>query len=209
MKVESCITLVLALLCTLVATAQTTPDNDFGVWTSVDVSKRLTDRWSVGMRGEYRTRDLSRTTNLWFVRPSVGYKPLPWLALALSYDYFWRPAVAQHRALFDISETYSTGGLTVSLRERFIAAYAPKGRQWSWLFRPRLTVKYRIGETRCSPYIAFELYANRHWTMMHNFAGLQVALGHGSSLDLFYLFGLNNRTARQDHIVGVGYGLKL
>ena len=220
MKTKGIIFLLTILLPT-VALAQQERDNDFGIWGSVDVSytfkqraadtaaKRQPSRWSIGLRAEYRSRDLSRQTNLWFVRPSVGFRATKWLRLALSYDYFKKPTVYQHRLLFDATESLSRNGLTVSLRERFIVAYAPESDKWSWLLRPKLTVKYHIGESRFSPYIACELYVNKHWSMMHNFVGTSVNLGKGSSLDLFYMFGLNNGTNRQDHILGVGYGLKL
>lgn len=215
----------------MLVSAQQERDNDFGIWGSVDVSytfkkKAEADtlahsdnpavkqsskpsRWSIGTRIEYRSRDLSRQTNLWFVRPYVGFKATSWLKLNLCYDYFKKPTVYQHRILFDATVSLSKGGLTVSLRERFIVAYAPASDKWSWLLRPKLTAKYHIGDTRFSPYVACELYVNRHWTMMHNFAGVNINLGKGSSLDLFYMFGLNNGTNRQDHILGVGYGLKL
>ena len=201
--------------------AQEERENDFGIWTSADFSynfkRRSSDsascaepsRWSAGLRVEYRSRDLSKQTNLWFVRPSVGFRATKWLRLALSYDYFWKPTVYQHRLLFDATESLSRNGLTISLRERFIVAYAPESHNWSWLLRPKLTVKYHIGDTRISPYLACELYVNKHWSMMHNFVGTSVNLGKGSSLDLFYMFGLNNGTNRQDHILGVGYALKL
>lgn len=225
--------LLLVGLLPLAGSAQETPDNDFGIWGSVDMSytfkkKAAVDthtqsdnqaikqstkpsRWSIGTRFEYRSRDLSRQTNLWFVRPYVGFKATNWLKLNLYYDYFKNhyKGYYQHRILFDATESLSKNGLTVSLRERFIVAYAPESDKWSWLLRPKLTAKYHIANTRFSPYVACELYTNKHWTMMHNFAGLNVNLGKGSSLDLFYMFGLNNGTNRQDHILGVGYGLKL
>ena len=207
----------------MAGSAQEQPDNDFGIWGSVDVSytfkkkaeadstKKIPSRWSIGTRFEYRSRDLSRQTNLWFVRPYVGFKATNWLKLNLYYDYFNNhyKGYYQHRILFDATESLSKNGLTVSLRERFIVAYAPGSDKWSWLLRPKLTAKYHIANTRFSPYLACELYTNKHWTMMHNFAGVNINLGKGSSLDLFYMFGLNNGTNRQDHILGVGYGLKL
>lgn len=215
--------LLLVGLLPLAGSAQEQPDNDFGIWGSVDVSytfkkkaeadstKKIPSRWSIGTRFEYRSRDLSRQTNLWFVRPYVGFKATNWLKLNLYYDYFNNhyKGYYQHRILFDATESLSKNGLTVSLRERFIVAYAPGSDKWSWLLRPKLTAKYHIANTRFSPYLACELYTNKHWTMMHNFAGVNINLGKGSSLDLFYMFGLNNGTNRQDHILGVGYGLKL
>jgi len=233
--------LLLVGLLPLAGSAQEQPDNDFGIWGSVDMSytfkkKAAADtltqsgnqtikqstkpsKWSIGTRFEYRSCDLSRQTDLWFVRPYVGYKATNWLKLNLYYDYFKKypnfenkyEGSYQHRILFDATESLSKNGLTVSLRERFIVAYAPesKSNKWSWLLRPKLTAKYHIANTRFSPYVACELYTNKHWKMMHNFAGLNVNLGKGSSLDLFYMFGLNNGTNRQDHILGVGYGLKL
>ncbi|MBO4587984.1 MAG: DUF2490 domain-containing protein [Bacteroidales bacterium] len=213
--------LVAALLCPLVSIAQEERENDFGIWGSVDMSytfkQRVNDssdqkqasRWSAGVRFEYRSKELSHQTNLWFVRPYVGFRATKWLRFALYYDYFKKPTIYQHRILFDATESLSRSGLTVSLRERFIVAYAPETDKWSWVLRPKLTAKYHIGDTRFSPYMAFELYTNHHWTMMHNFVGTNINLGKGSSLDLFYMFGLNNGTNRQDHILGVGYGLKL
>ncbi len=222
MKKLSAFFLILILPC-LAFSQESSPDNDFGIWGSTDMSytfkqrpsdsaaERQPTRWSIGTRFEYRSRDLSRQTNLWFVRPYIGYKATSWMKLNLYYDYFKNQykGYYQHRILFDATESLSRNGLTVSLRERFIVAYAPLSGKWSWLLRPKLTAKYKIPDTPLSPYLAFELYTNSHWTMMHNFAGLGINLGKGSSLDLFYMFGLNNGTNRQDHIAGIGYALKL
>ena len=134
------IIIILLLATAWCINAQEQPDNDFGIWGAVDASytfkkktgldsiQKVPSRWSMGIRFEYRSRDLSRQTNLWFVRPYIGFKATNWLKLNLYYDCFNNhyKGYYQHRILLDATESLSKNGLTVSLRERFVVAYAPK-----------------------------------------------------------------------------------
>lgn len=205
---KRCLIYAVLLLLPVVLAAQDEPD-DFGIWSSVDVTKSLGDKWSVGLRGEYRSCEMSRTTNLWFVRATAGYKPLNWLKLNLWYDFFWKPAGYQHRAIFDVTGTLKRENFTCSLRERFIGSYAPETDAWGWLWRTKLTAKYRIGETPFAPYLAYELYVNKGgWQQSHHFVGCNFIFDSHSTVDLFYAYNASVSKNHQDHILGVGYFLK-
>lgn len=197
------------VICCHSAHSQQERMNDFGLWTAADFDKKIGERWDASLRLEHRTNEMSQKSSLWFVRPGVGYRATEWLKVALSYDFFHKTSDYQHRILLDVIPTIKSGGLTCSLRERFIVGYSPRHTAWSWLIRSRLTSKYSIKNSPLAVYLAFELYANRQWTMMHNFAGIVIKVDESSSFDIFYMFGLNHAIARQDHVAGVTYQLRL
>jgi len=190
------------------AMAQEAKDNDLGTWTSLQYTQSFGGKWYAYFRGEYRTCDNVTSTQTWFVRPGVGYKPLNWLNVALSYDYTWKPAATQHRLLMDVTGTLRQGNLGCSLRERFIPYYTMQTGTWDWLLRSKLTAKYRIGESAFTPYLAYEIYSAQRWKKSHHFVGVDIALSQHSSLDCFYLFEISASNKTHLHVLGIGYGLK-
>ena len=81
------IILTLLMLClSMVFYAQ---DNDFGLWYSVGVEKKIDKRWSVDVEGEFRTRNHARTADRWSVGGSADYKIKKRLKGSAGYDFLW------------------------------------------------------------------------------------------------------------------------
>ncbi len=120
--------------------------DDFGVWMAVGLQKQLPRNLTVGVDGEWRTRDNSKKVDRLSIGFNVNYKVNKYLRLGVAYSFldsfkdggvkvkyrdeeglvinnikythdYWRP---QHRVYVDISPTIKVlGMLRLTLRERY------------------------------------------------------------------------------------------
>ena len=77
--------------------------DDFGIWTSLDASKKLTDKLKFGMEGEFRTTDGVKEIDRRSVGVSLSYKAATWLKADIGYIYMnaYEPAETKTEA-FDV-----------------------------------------------------------------------------------------------------------
>ena len=61
--------------------------DDFGVWTSIDASKKLSDKVKLGLEGEFRTTDGLSIVDRRSLGVSLSYKPYKWLKADAGYIY--------------------------------------------------------------------------------------------------------------------------
>lgn len=142
--------LSLALL-PMVSMAQT----DAGLWTSIGVDKKINKKFSVGLEGEFRSRNDFKTADRWSVGLDATYKINKWLKASAGYsllnsnyrekiEYYntydnagtvkyqkvhWRPSYwgQKHRIYASFTSTYKFSfGLKLSLRERWQYTYRPE-----------------------------------------------------------------------------------
>ena len=211
------------LLCFKAVVAQ---QNDRGVWTTVDIEKKLNKRWDAAAGFEYRTKDGTSLTDQ--IRGSLGvdYKPYKFLKFAAAYtliadkkqkrDIF----VNRHRFTFNATATYKFDRFTASWRPRLQATFYDKSEMdadeldnYRWVMRNRFGLKYNIKKTPLKPYVQYELfnrifseispsyYKNRFST------GVEISIGKRHELDLGYKRNSelkNNKKYRFD-AVAVGY----
>ena len=118
--------------------------DDFGLWSEVNVEKKLNKKWSLDAGLEYRNRDNMKTADRWSFGANVNYKLTDWLKLSAGYslldDHYYKlndsgKKYADYWGLrhrFNVSATASKafGNLTLSLRER-----------WQYTYRPETTVQ--------------------------------------------------------------------
>lgn len=140
---------LLALL--MLPLASAAQSDDFGVWTSVGVEKKISKKVSVGLEAELRTRDDVSELDRWSVGLDGQYKITKWLKVSAGYSLLndnnrkityketnGRPnKLAEYwgvRHRFNVSLTGSRkfGNLQVSLRER-----------WQYTYRPSKTIDQR------------------------------------------------------------------
>lgn len=129
---------VILSCCSLGAKAQS---DDFGIWTEVNVEKKISKNLSVDAGIELRTRDDGfGEIDRWSVGVGATYKLLPWLKVALGYSFlddnnhklnnkqtkyadYWGQ---RHRLNLSLTASYEFGDLTASLRERWQYTYRPE-----------------------------------------------------------------------------------
>jgi hypothetical protein len=121
--------------------------DDFGVYTSIDIVKTVSNRLCIGAGAEYRSHDNAKTTDRYSFGISADYKLSPWLSVGAGYDLlkdniekysysetlipqkyvkYWRP---RHRFHVDFTGKLSYKNIRMSLRER-----------WQYTYRPQKTV---------------------------------------------------------------------
>lgn len=77
---------------TLIATAQS---DDFGVWTSIELQKKINKKWSVGFESEFRLQDNAKELERWTVGLNGVYKPTKWLKLEAGYKFIRHYSLAE------------------------------------------------------------------------------------------------------------------
>ncbi len=121
------------LLCFIALTAQAQSD-DFGLWTSLEIKKKIFKGFDISAEGDYRLRNDMKDTERWSAGVSASYRFLPFLKAAVGYTYlnvkcpeeyttkgnripeFWSP---RHRFTASLTGSVQAGRLDFSLRERY------------------------------------------------------------------------------------------
>ena len=131
----------------LVAQPAKSQSDDFGMWYELGVEKKLSKKWSLGLEGELRTRNNSKTTDRWAAGLSAEYKIVKGLKASVSYVFLnnnneekltfksdgytpkkWTPGYWGTRHRFNVSLTGSADWkrFSFSLRERWQYTYRPE-----------------------------------------------------------------------------------
>ncbi|GAE83605.1 DUF2490 domain-containing protein [Bacteroides reticulotermitis] len=115
-------------------------EDDFGVWTSAEVKKKIFPGLDASLEGEFRTRDGLKTVERWSGSAGLSYKMLRWLKASADYSYiryyqpmevtgkgnyipeYWQP---KHRLSISLTGKTDWRRFTFSLRERWQYTYRP------------------------------------------------------------------------------------
>lgn len=139
---------LICVLCTMFGTMLTAgaQGDDFGMWYEIGAEKKLNKKWSVGLEGELRTRNNTRTMDRWGAGVSAEYKIIKGLKASAGYTFLydnnkeeltmksdgfrpnkWMPSYwgARHRLNVSLTGNVDWGRLNVSLRERWQYTYRP------------------------------------------------------------------------------------
>jgi len=125
--------------------------DDFGMWYELGAEKKLSQKWSLGLEGEFRTRNNSRTADRWSAGISGEYKIVKGLKASAGYTLLydnnqeetdlksdglrpnkWTPSYwgTRHRLNVSLAGNIDWGRLNIALRER-----------WQYTYRPEATGK--------------------------------------------------------------------
>ena len=198
------------VLCTAQANAQTV--SDFGTWSSIQLVKSFGAPYAMA-RLEHRSYDHVSSTECWFAMAGGGYNFNSWLKGDLSYEYWSIPSagdLVQHKAVLCLTETLRREGLAVALREKYELAYNPGAKSFSNTLRTRLRGQYKAPESIFTPYLMFEFFSsldNGKWVRSLHYAGTEISLGGGHSLDFFYMYHTFDKGGLMAacHLMGAGY----
>ena len=135
--------IVAVLGLTLTAHAQ---GNDFGMWYEIGAEKKLSSKWSLGVEGEFRTRNNTKTADRWSAGLSGEYKISKVLKVSAGYLFLydnnmeefdlkkdgfrpnkWTPSYwgVRHRFNLSLSGNVDWGRFNFALRERWQYTYRP------------------------------------------------------------------------------------
>ncbi|MBQ9877656.1 MAG: DUF2490 domain-containing protein [Bacteroidales bacterium] len=197
-------------LCAAPAFAQAT--SDLGTWSNIQLVKSFGAPYAMA-RAEHRSYDHISATECWFLMAGGGYNFNSWLKGDLSYEYWKIPSagdLVQHKAVFCFTETLKREGLAVALREKYELAYNPAAESFSHTLRTRLRGQYKAADSIFTPYLMYEYFTNLStgkWVRSLHYAGTEISLGGGHSIDLFYMYHLYGTAIGTAAVntLGVGY----
>ena len=186
--------------------------SDYGTWSSIQLVKSFGAPYAMA-RLEHRSFDNVHSTECWFAMAGGGYNFNKWLKGDLSYEYWSIPSagnMVQHKAVLSFTETLKREGLAVALREKYELAYNPDAESFSNTLRTRLRAQYKAQDSILTPYVMYELFGSldgKGWIRSLHYAGTEISLGHGHSLDFFYMYHLYDKGGLTGtcHLLGAGY----
>ncbi len=188
--------------------------SDLGTWSSVQIVKSFGAPYAMA-RLEHRSYNNIRSTECWFAMAGGGYNFTSWLKADLSYEYWSIPSAGnmiQHKAVLSFTETIKREGLAVALREKYELAYNPGTQSFSNTLRTRLRGQYKAQDGILTPYLMFEYFSSldgKGWVRSLHYAGTEISIGGGHSLDFFYMYHLYDKGGMTGacHLLGAGYTL--
>ena len=203
---------ILSALALFAAQAPAQTSSDFGTWSSIQIVKSFGAPYAMA-RIEHRSYDDVGSTECWFAMTGGGYNFNKWLKADLSYEYWQIPAagdMVQHKAVLCFTETLKRDGLAIALREKYELAYNPDAESCTNTLRTRLRGQYRGPNSIFTPYLMYEYFSSfdtNKWVRSLHYAGTEISLGKGHSLDLFYMYHLFDKCGQTAacHLLGVGY----
>ena len=204
--------IILAALGLFSARANAQSVSDFGTWSSIQLIKSFGAPYAMA-RVEHRSYQNVSDTECWFAMAGGGYNFNSWLKGDLSYEYWSIPSagyMVQHKGVLSLTETLKREGLAVSLREKYEMAYNPASKSISNTLRTRLRGQYKAPDSIFTPYLMYEYFSSldgKGWVRSLHYAGTEISLGHGHSLDLYYMYHLYDKAGLTGacHILGAGY----
>ena len=210
MKKAFLILLASLALCAPQASAQSV--SDLGTWSSIQLVKSFGTPYAMA-RLEHRSFNHVGSTECWFAMAGGGYNFNSWLKGDLSYEYWRIPAagdLVQHKAVLCLTETLKREGLSLALREKYELAYDPGARSFSNTLRTRLRGQFKAPDSIFTPYLMYEFFSSfdtLKWVRSLHYAGTEISLGGGHSVDLFYMYHLFDKGGLTGacHVLGAGY----
>ena len=207
-------TIVIILSVLVLSAARTSAQtvSDLGTWSSIQLVKSFGSPFAMA-RLEHRSYDHVHGTECWFAMAGGGYNFNSWLKGDLSYEYWQIPAaggIVQHKAVLSLTETLKREGLAVALREKYELAYNPGAESFTNTLRTRLRGQYKAADSRFTPYLMYEFFSSidtGKWVRSLHYAGTEIGLGKGHSLDFFYMYHLYDKggLTAACHVLGLGY----
>ena len=81
--------IAIVLMACLTAVAVCAQSDDFGIWTSLELQKKINKKWNVSAEAEMRTRDNVGTVDRWSGGVEADYKLLKGLKVSAGYTFLY------------------------------------------------------------------------------------------------------------------------
>ena len=218
--------LILSGLLWFVAPMVSAQDSDFGIWTSLEVKKKIFPGFDASFEGEFRTRNDVGTIDRWSAGVDLSYSINSYLKLGgaynlINYNHPKREWEVGHRYSFYATGSYVWNRIELSLREKYQQTYRvgvsetasranPKK-----IMRSRLQLAYNLPKSKLTPYTSVEFYHTLNNPQGNDLEKTRYTLGteykinKRSKLDLFYRYQSETDDEEDDgHVFGLGYSLK-
>lgn len=130
--------LIILFFCLSAFSGLQAQSDDFGIWTSAEVKKKIFPGFDASVEGEFRTRDGVQDVDRWSIFAGASYRIFSFLKADAGYTYiyshqeaettkkgnyipsYWSP---RHRVTASLTGSYKWNRLEFSLRERYQYTY--------------------------------------------------------------------------------------
>jgi hypothetical protein len=199
---------------------------DAGLWATVNIDKKLNDRFTVLLTEEFRLRDNYSRINLFYTDIGLQANVKKFMKVALCYRNIQKNTDQgfysfRHRFMLDITLKKKMDNFILSYRQRIQRESrnnftSENGYLPEWYSRNKFGVKYDTGKL-LTPYISAEFRYQIHdprmresdntWHRARYVAGVDCKLGENSSIGLYYLMQheWNVNTPQTIYITGIEY----
>lgn len=206
--------------------------NDFGIWSTIEVEKKMSKKWA--LNGELEVRTVDNTSNIgrWGLKLGTDYSMLKELKVGFAYQFLYFHDLEysdfqpRHRLIGFLQGRKKWGNVVFTLRERIqmttkdendrikasgkIDTYKMNP-EWTW--RNRLKVAYDIPNHKLTPSFAAESFYQLNNPDGNEFEGLRYTLSLAYKLNKCHAvdlsgildkeYNVNNPVTR--YILSIGY----
>jgi hypothetical protein len=207
--------------------------SDMGLWTSLQIEKDLSKKWSLGIEQEIRLKENCAQVDELYTEIEGHYKFLPGLKAGLGYRFIEKVDFEKyysnylrfgHRLFGELIYKYRIRSLTFLFRTRGESEIkyvysSEKGKIPRWAWKNKFEIKYRL--MRFEPYFGTELRyqftdprhpesnfsLNRIWI----YGGVDISLIPDHTIGVYYLYQKewNLADAETRNIFGLQYSIVL
>ena len=196
--------------------------NDAGLWTSINLEKRLSKKMSLNFSEELRFYENITELGSFFSEISAEYRYNKIFSFSAGYRFTQRRQVddsysTRHRYMINLTMKNKLEALSTSVRIRYQSQYtdvtsSEDGMVPENYLRPKLTLKYDFGK-KYTPYISGELFFHLNrpdGILMDNYrvaAGIEYDFSKRSSIDLGYLINSEVQVADPwtSYVINIGW----
>ncbi|HEX8516142.1 MAG TPA: DUF2490 domain-containing protein [Bacteroidia bacterium] len=204
----------------------TDAEQDAGLWTTLNLDKKLNDKFSIFYTQEFRLRENFSRINLFYSELGVEIRPAKFLKVALSYRNIQKNLIddsygIRHRFQLDITLRKKFGDFSLAYRHRLQRELrdmyvSETGMVPEWYSRSKFTLKYEVGK-KFEPYIATEIRyqiadprleeSDGTWHRIRYIAGFDYKLNDHSKFGMYGLVQneFNVTTPQSIYILGLEY----
>lgn len=223
------------VLIILTGTSIQAQETDFGIWSSVEFSKKFNNGLKLNLEEDYRLRNNLRTTDKFETSLGVEYGLTTFLNAGASYSMinYFHPRDNNHEHnFFELRHRFNLYGeaegkidrFEFSLRERIQVTYRVHDeltivkRNPKYVLRSRANVKYNVKGIPLEPFAYFELFNaleqgsnNLEFKSYRWSTGLKYTFSKKYSIKLGYLFNSDIDSDESDraNVLTIGLGYKL
>ena len=188
-------------------------------WFELEISKKLNKNLKMQFNPELRYFENFKLDS-YILEGGLSYKVNKYLSFGSLYRFEneykakkdkFKPS---HRGEFDAVTGFLINRFDMKLRIRYVndLGIEPENNNNASYFRYRLKLEYDINSSKIKPYISVEIYHDLIFKQIDKIkytAGLSYPMKKLCEFTLFYRFQQKPPNASADHILGIGFGLKL
>lgn len=202
--------------------------NDFGVWTTISLQKKISKKIRVSLDEEMRLYDNATRINCYLTDVSINYKPIKKFTLGLGYritnnlDDPDLQLYYQHRFYFQGAFKYKFNEFNFSFRSQLQSTYtsmysSDNGLIPKFINRNKITITYSIYNTKFSPYISAERFYQFNYLGENGFnknrfsLGIDYQINTRQQISGNFMFEqrFNTYKPANSYIVGISYNYTL